>query len=289
MDSDFKIDAAMSCYFNCLFEDDAPYNEGSYTLFGWIALKAIPRQPERELLPLARAALSAWRAARPGTTRVGVPPQVIFHFARYCVKHSEIHAAVAALLQFDLYARPSEILDISGVDLVRPVKSLSDTWGIILGNADRERRTKTGATDDIILADSPHRLWCGRLLQHVARGCLNIDVPVFSLTLAKYEDLFRHFSSLFKLPAGTFTPHTIRHSGPSFDAIHKFRTLTEIQQRGRWASPSSVQRYKKPGRLLLHASRLPDALKNDDPRIIQAALTDILRCPWVTMSPEPTP
>eukprot|EP00434_Breviolum_minutum_P035825 symbB.v1.2.031726.t1/scaffold3703.1/size65852/5 len=112
-----------------------------------LLLKAIPRQPERELLPLARAALSAWRAARPGTTRVGVPPQVIFHFARYCIKHSEIHAAVAALLQFDLYARPSEILDISGVDLVRPVKSLSDTWGIILGNADRQRRTKTG--DDL--------------------------------------------------------------------------------------------------------------------------------------------
>ncbi len=83
LDSDFKVDTAMSCYFNCLFEDDVAYNEGSYTLFGWIALKAIPRQPERELLPLARAALSAWRAARPGITRVGVPPQVIFHFAHF--------------------------------------------------------------------------------------------------------------------------------------------------------------------------------------------------------------
>lgn len=278
----------MSCYFNILFEDDVAYNEASYTLFGWIALKTVPRQPERELLPLSRAALSAWRAARPGTTRVGVPPQVVFHFARFCIKECEMDAAVAALLQYDLYARPSEILEMNGLDLVRPVKSLSSVWGVIIGNADRERRTKTGATDDIVLADSRHRPWCGDLLRHVARSCLNQNVSVFSLSLSKYEDLFRRFSTMFKLTAGAFTPHTIRHSGPSFDAMHSFRTLAEIQQRGRWVSASSVQRYKKPGRLLLHASRLPPALKTDSPGILQAALTDILKRPWVIQSPVPT-
>lgn len=32
-----------------------------YTLFGWIALKCVPVGPERDQLPLSRAALTAWR------------------------------------------------------------------------------------------------------------------------------------------------------------------------------------------------------------------------------------
>ena len=61
---------------------------------------------------------------------------------------------------------------------------------------------------------------------------------------------------------GFFTPHTVRHPGPSYDAIHQLRSLPEIQQRGRWSCPGSVARYKRPGRLLLQASRLPPAFQN---------------------------
>ena len=79
-----QVDIAMAAYFNLSFEDGASQNVASYTLFGWIALKCVPVGPERDQLPLSRAALTAWRGSTPSKARVGVPPQVICSFALYC-------------------------------------------------------------------------------------------------------------------------------------------------------------------------------------------------------------
>ena len=284
-----QVDIAMSTYFNEQFEDDRSFSLGSYTLYGWIALKMVPTVPERDLLPLSRAALAAWKSQRPGNTRVGVPPQVIFAFAKFCVQRGCIHAAVAALLQYDLYARPSEILQISSLDLVFPVRGMSGHWGVIFGNSDRGERTKTGAIDDIVLADSMHRSWCNKLLQHVGTRARHHSCHIFNITLGQYEGWFRRFCLHFQLEAGAFSPHTVRHSGPSFDAIHRHRTLPEIQQRGRWESASSVARYKKPGRLLLQASRLPVALREYDANVLQSALSTIMSQSWVLGAPLTLP
>ena len=131
-----KVDVAMSIYFHELFEADSSFNLASHTLFGWIALKMVPKQAERLLLPLARSALASWKSERPGETRVGVPPQVVMAFACYCVKHGCFQAAVAALMQYDLYARPSEILCIVGSDIVAPVRGMSNAWGVVFGNSE---------------------------------------------------------------------------------------------------------------------------------------------------------
>lgn len=279
------VDRSMSVYFNELFCDGEGINFASYTLFGWIALKMLPDKPERDLLPLARAALSAWRGLRPQKARVGVPPVVINGFVSFCLKLGEVQAAVAALIQHDLYARPSEILQLCGRDLVTPVKSLSGQWGVVLGNSDFDEQTKTGTTDDVVLADSSHRPWCNKLLQHISRGRLHLNSKIFNMTLAQYEDLCRKFSKHYHLQSGIFTPHTVRHSGPSYDAIHQLRSLPEIQQRGRWSCPGSVARYKRPGRLLLQASRLPPAFQSSGAFDLASSLTDIFSTSWVKISP----
>ena len=279
------VDRCMSVYFNDLFCDGEGINFASYTLFGWIALKMLPDKPERDLLPLARAALSAWRGLRPQRARVGVPPVVIHGFVSFCLKLGEVQAAVAALIQHDLYARPSEIVHLRGRDLVPPVRALNSHWGVVLGNSDFDEQTKTGTMDDVVLADSSHRPWCNKLLRHISQGRLHLNHDVFSLTLARYEDLCRQFSKQYRLQAGVFTPHTIRHSGPSYDAIHHLRTLSEIQQRGRWSCPGSVARYKRPGRLLLQASRLPPAFQSSSAFDLASSLTDIFSTSWVNISP----
>lgn len=276
-----KVDAAMSIYFHELFEADSSFNLASYTLFGWIALKMVPRQAERLLLPLARAALASWKSEKPGETRVGVPPQVVLAFACYCVKHGCFQSAVAALIQYDLYARPSEILSIVGSDIVAPVRGMSSAWGVVFGNSERAILTKAKQHDDVVLANSVHRPWCGKLIQHVAKHLIHEPKPVFDLTLAQYEELFRSFSKDMGLPVSTFTPHTLRHSGPSFDILHHHRTLKEIQERGRWESINSVRRYKKPGRLLLNASRLPLCLQTFQNQQFSSALASILSHRWV--------
>lgn len=159
----------MSIYFDQLFEDGCTLSTASYTLFGYIALKCIPDRPERDMFPLSRSALGAWRGSRAGSSRVGMVPQVIFHFAWYCVQLQQIHAATAALLQFDLYARPSEILQLRGRDLIPSVAAFQSPWGVLFGNSDFGECTKAGAQDDVVLADSPHRPWCKNILKHLGK------------------------------------------------------------------------------------------------------------------------
>ena len=278
-------DKSMSIYFLELFEDGASFNVASYSLFGWITLKLVPHGVERDMMPLTRAALAAWKGSRVAKSRVGVPPEVIFRFAAFCTSHDLVEVGMIALLQYDLYARPSEVLMLKTRDLISPVRNLCSKWGVIFGNSEFGERTKVGATDDAVFADSPHRAWCEKLLKRIHRLCTGRDQPVFVTTLAAYEDACRKFSTAFKLPAGRFTPHVLRHSGPSFDIIHQHRSLQEIQVRGRWASPASVNRYRKPGRLLIQSASLPVVFQARSD-CLNIALTAILS-KWVPLAPSP--
>lgn len=176
------VDKALSCCFHALFQDGCTVTSASYTLFGYIVLRAIPDCPERNMFPLARASLGAWRGCRAGGSRAGMPPQVIFYFAKYCVELGQMDGAMACLLQFDLYARPSEILELKGRDPV-PAALLGTPWGVLFGNSNFGKSTKTGAVDDVVLADSSHRPWANDLLKVLGMTFLDVDVCVFSLRL----------------------------------------------------------------------------------------------------------
>ena len=270
----------MSIFFDELFEDGAAMTVASYTLFGYLLLKLVPSVPERQCLPLSRASLGAWRSNRAGSSRVGMVPQVIYHFADFCAVLGEIQASLAVLVQYDLFARPSEILGMKFGDIVKAVQAFGTPYGVLFGNADFGSVTKTGATDDVVLADSPHRPWCNDLLKFLFRCMTEPQASVFSLSLHQYEELFRRFSKQFGIRSGLVTPHVIRHSGPSFDIIHQHRTFETIQTRGRWTATQSVNRYRKPGRLLMEASRLPRFFDKYTEEPLHRALSSILRSRW---------
>ena len=95
------------------------------------------------MFPLSRAALAAWRGSRAGGSRVGMVPQVIFHFAAFCIHNKATDAAAAAvLLQYDLYTRPSEILNLRGRDIIPSVHAFNSPWGILLGTLSLRNRPK---------------------------------------------------------------------------------------------------------------------------------------------------
>eukprot|EP00435_Cladocopium_sp_Y103_P003230 s1575_g1.t1 len=267
-----RVDRSMSIYFDHLFEDGCAMSAASYTLFGYLALKAIPDRPERDMFPLSRSALGAWRGSRAGSSRVGMVPQVIYHFACFCVRQSEYDAALAVLLQYDLYARPSEILQLCGRDLVPSVHAFQSPWGVLFGNSDCGETTKSGAQDDVVLADSPHRQWANKLLKHLGKFFAGQDVKIFQTTLPQYEQLLRNFSKQSGLRQGLFTPHVVRHSGPCFDLINEYRDFDAIQARGRWISPHSAARYRKPGRLLMTAASLPPKFRTFTEEPLHSAL-----------------
>ena len=266
------VDKALAIYFNELLEDSCSMNEISYTLFGWICLRMKPIVPERELLPMARAALPAWRGSTCLKARVGVIPQVVFRFLDFCIEQNDLDVVMAALLQYNLYARPSEILNIFGADVIMPIPSLNSYWGIVFGNSEFSRARKTGTFDDAVFADSTCRPWCGNLSKKMYRYFGYNFRPVFPMILSQYESKFRFFSKVFKLPSGSFSPHVLRHSDPSFDVIHCHRSLAQVQARGRWASSNSVARYRKPGRFLLQATKFPIGLQNYSSALSKSAL-----------------
>jgi hypothetical protein len=171
----------MSIFFDELFEDGAAMTVASYTLFGYLLLKLVPSVPERQCLPLSRASLGAWRSNRAGSSRVGMVPQVIYHFADFCAVLGEIQASLAVLVQYDLFARPSEILGMKFGDIVKAVQAFGTPYGVLFGNADFGSVTKTGATDDVVLADSPHRPWCNDLLKLLYRCMTEPQASVFHL------------------------------------------------------------------------------------------------------------
>ena len=127
------------------------------------------------MFPLSRSALGAWRGSRAGLSRVGMVPQVIFHFAWFCVQVKQVHA----FLQFDLYARPSEILQLRGRDLIPSVAAFKSPWGVLFGNSDFGEAIKMDAQDDVVLVDSPHRPWCRSILKHLGKYLVDLDSKIF--------------------------------------------------------------------------------------------------------------
>ena len=56
------------------------------------------------------------------------------------------------------------------------------------------------------------------------------------------------------------TLHTLRHGGASHDSLYRHRTSAEVQERGDWADPRSVKRYKNPGRFEQLIAQLPSTI-----------------------------
>ena len=52
-------------------------------------------------------------------------------------------------------------------------------------------------------------------------------------------------------------PHSLRHSGPSFDAATGYRNLDAVRTRGRWRAKTSVLRYQKAHVLVAAEAAMP--------------------------------
>ena len=129
---------------------------------------------------------------------------------------------------------------------------------MIFSNSELGHTTKTKTQDDTVLLDSLDRDYAPGLLKMIFQCKRSSKGPLFpSLTLANYEAAFRTAKQQIGLGHLQLTPHAVRHSGPSIDALHRSRSAAEIQNRGRWRCAKSIQRYQKPGQMLAKMSRVP--------------------------------
>eukprot|EP00971_Amphidinium_carterae_P312547 6212249-Amphidinium_carterae.1 len=166
-------------------------------------------------------------------------------------------AAAAMLLQYDIYARPGEVLSLTKA-CVSPPPVGSDSrlqaWTITLfpsGAADM-RCSKTGSQDDSMKVGVPSstREWVVGVLQALYRAARCPSTPLFSIDLRTYEVAVKAASAACGLNELGITPHGFRHGGPSTDYALGLLSLGDIQLRGAWRSRRSVLRYQKSGRLM---------------------------------------
>ena len=87
--------------------------------------------------------------------------------AAKCLEWKDPLVAAAILLQGDTYLRPHEILNIKAASIIKPRKSRSRCWGIVVGDRDFAEPTKTKLYDDCVLLDSPGREDLGCILKYL--------------------------------------------------------------------------------------------------------------------------
>lgn len=266
-----RVDVLLCEYFAELLDSGRPYNDASYTLFGYIVLRADEDKPERDLFPRARQALKGWNSKYPQCSRTGADFQIWFLIALHICKVDPMYAAIL-LLQLDTYARPSEILEVKRRDVIKPSSRQCKFWGIIFGNSLHTEKIKTGTQDDTVILDSLNG-FATTVLKMVFGNRAHDESPLFpNASLSQYETLVKEAKREAGLVAFTTTPHSVRHSGPSVDFLNKSRLPEEIMARGRWKCPKSIQRYRKPGQMLARMNKIPQSVWDN----ARDALTQVL-------------
>ena len=228
------------------------------TVFGYILLHMNSDMPEKMLLSQSKAALKGWSSRFPLHSRTGVDLQVWDVVAWQCLENDDPLAAAAIMIQGDSYLRPTEVLQLQASHVLKPIKSRANCWGFIVGHRDEGIPTKAGLYDDCVLLNTPSRSDLGVVMKYLMSHCKRPSAKLFrGLTLRDYNSSIKEACEKLGLQHLKLTPHVLRHSGPSSDICHKVRSLKAIQQRGRWASPKSVARYQKPGRMLMLHQLVP--------------------------------
>jgi len=255
-----KVDKGLAEFFADLLDEGCSYNDASYALFGYILLRSDEEVPERMLYPRARQALKGWNARYPQSSRSGADPLIWYLLADKIAENNPPMAA-ALLLQLDTYARPSEIIFLKYGDVVRPSSKHCRFWGLIFGNSEFLETTKTGTQDDTVLLNSTDRSFACNVLKAVVTKRASATQRLFpDLTLDQYEKAMQKAKCEVGLGKFDFTPHSVRHSGPSADFLSKTRNAAEIQARGRWRAAKSIQRYLKPGQMMAKMNKIPAAI-----------------------------
>ena len=120
----------MEKYFDVLFLDGELANVGSVVLCAvCFTLKWSTRSP----WPLTCQALKGWRKASPAVSRDAAPWEAVLLMASTLARRSRegALAAIASLLAFDCYLRPSETLNLR-CDAVFPPKRARGPYSISL-------------------------------------------------------------------------------------------------------------------------------------------------------------
>jgi hypothetical protein len=168
-------------------------------------------------------------------------------------------AAIWWALGKDVYARGEQ--DLKGLRVTPADVSFVDLPGggvevaVFFGLRARGESVKTGS-DQGAIVDAP---WLAQLLRSFFES-RPANGPLFSISAQRVRQAVILACEALGIPVPSGGLHVLRHTGAATDVYAERRKLDQVQRRGRWVSPSSVQRYTKTVHLVSDRAQLPPAV-----------------------------
>ena len=281
-----SLECAILEYFDHLFWEGHASPEGEKV---WAALKFADGLGKSGdfLLPRVSRALKGWHRLSPPLTRQPLPWLGLMGIVGVCLQRGLVTHAASFVLQFTLYLRPGELMELKVSQVVPPIHpgggAVRGVWAFIVRPYEEEssRPGKTGEFDESLLLDDNRLSFLDSFLEVLTQG-RSQDSPLWPFDLAQHQRVLEECLQVLCLLGLGIELYSLRHGGASDDFLHRRRSLLELKDRGRWRSDASVRRYKKSARALKELEKFPEAT------LVFCRLVDA-RLASFFMSPEQVP
>ena len=242
------LDGTLALFLQVLFDGGRDRGEGERLL---AALRAVWPASTPSCLPRSLRALRGWKRVRPPRTRPPLPWPFLALVVGLMLEDGRAVLALALLLMYSAYLRPSELLKVRACDLVGS-QGRPQVWALSLHPEERGETSKVNVLNECLLLDSAYLPSLGEAL-NLIRSPAPQDA-FFPIDYRELSLLFRDYQSRAGLP-GSYVLYQLRHGGPSNDRLLSLRDLASVKQRGRWRCESSMLRYEAHTRILQEEAR----------------------------------
>ena len=250
------------------------------TLFGTMWCRSLPKHAST--LPLARQALKGFVRNEPSTSKDPIPLEAAIVIVRDLLSQGGLMdrlAAVALVMSFDLFTRPSETLRIKARDVVVSTAKRPKVVSVMIAQtvtydgldhrADEAQISQSAKIGECVAPGLPGLglEFVTSLLLHMREWWPSNKPLLFPLDLAMYASSLAKAARRARLDHLGITPHSARHGGACAAAFHNLLDSKQIQKRGRWLVPSPTRRYKN-GKLTRQVALMNAA-------VVDAAAADV--------------
>ena len=256
-------------FLDAMFFEGLPPAKARYAVYGTAYCLGLPPR-DRGTLPLAKAALHGFSRASPEQPRDSLPVEYLYLACDAWLRRGGELAlvAAAAVIAFDCYLRPAEVLGLTVRHVTPPAPGALDaviTIAPFSADDPDAPPAKNFEFDASTIVGAHDRGWVAQLVLNLAARAAvarpgDASSPLLpGLTAARWAAACREFRAEFFDAQLPFSPHSFRHAGPSHDAWRFRASAAALQTRGRWLAASSVRRYAKPAGMLRRRSALTAA------------------------------
>ena len=194
-------------------------------------------------LPWARARLRAWQRISPPKHTVPMPWRVALAvaYAMAAMGHSRVGALV--LLQWACGLRPGEVLGLTRGDLLPPALNHSAPGeGLIVLGARHGTKARRAQSARLLPSESEGSVGLCILRAFVATTPKATQALSAVYSVSVYNRLLRKACQRAGVAEHGFTPHSMR-AGWASELRMRGVPFTELKERGRWISDSSLRTY----------------------------------------------